>query len=178
MTLYSSVTPCLTLVSKMGKWNSTFHVFVFYFSYSAATWIYSGSMFYSLTCWILPFTTNSLIWKVRFHVPKYVLDSKFGITLRWSRTVCHAVFSKSQTGYYKLLWVYVVEIWERVLTGINKSRIYCARPCKALKVNNSILSSIAWKPLKIFNHIFNVTPDSNCQQNLAHKVTCIRVSCR
>ena len=48
----------------------------------------------------LAFTTNRLIWRVGFHVPKYVWDSKFGIILRWSRTICHGVFSKSRTGYY------------------------------------------------------------------------------
>ena len=48
----------------------------------------------------LPFTTNSLIRRACFHVPKYVCECKFRITLRWSRTVCHGVFSKSWTGYY------------------------------------------------------------------------------
>ena len=36
----------------------------------------------------VPFTTNSLIWRVCFHVPNYVWDSKFRKTLRWMNPNC------------------------------------------------------------------------------------------
>ena len=70
----------------------------------------------------LPFTANSLIWRVCFHVQKYVWDSKLGIILRWSRTVCHGIFSKSWTGYYIYIYDYNYNYNQYTVT---ESLCYC-----------------------------------------------------
>ena len=100
--------PCYCLSQKtLGKLNSTFHVFVAYFGYSAATWITSGYMFYLLT-YLVFVTTNSLVWRVCFNVPRYVWDSKFGITLRCSRTVCQ---NRSVTVYIFIILYFYWWLW-------------------------------------------------------------------